>query len=288
MKDIIITAALTGPVTRKEQNPAVPYTPEEFAAEAKKCYESGAAIVHIHGRDPNTGAPTSNIDYIKNVYNAVSTECPDILINLTSALGLGFSFEERIRPIVEIKPEMATLNTNSMNFSVINRKTGEIIADHVFENTFEMVVDFATKMQKYDIRPELEVYDVGHINNALLMDKQGIFMHPLHFQFVFGVAGGIQFSPENMILMKNQLPGGATWGTCGVGNNSYPAVIQASLLDGHIRVGLEDNVKNLSGNLAKGSWEQVGDAVKIAKLCGREPVDPFRARKMLKIRGYRG
>lgn len=283
MSKIVITAALSGPATKKEQNPILPYTAEEFAEEAQKCYESGASIVHVHGRDPNTGNPTADLNVIRNVYEAIKAKAPKLIINLTSALGLGFTFEQRIRPIVEIKPELASLNTNTMNFSFINRKTGQILSDHIFENTFTMLVDFAAKMKAQGTKPEIEAYDLSHIHNALLVAKRGVFAEPMHFQFVFGVAGGAQFSTEAMLTMRSSLPPGSTWGTCGVGNDQYPSIIQAALLGGHIRVGLEDNVKNIRGNLAKGSYEQVEDAVKIAQMVGRDVASSDETRRILSI-----
>jgi len=281
---VIITAALTGAATRKEQNPAVPYTPEEFAEDAYKVYNSGGAIVHIHVRDPEHGAPTHEIDKIKTTIDAIKAKCPEIIINMSSAIGPWVTQEQRIAPIVAIKPPMASLNTNSMNFGIANWKTGEVPMEIVFENTFAMIVDFAGQMKANKVKPELEVYDMGGLYNVLLIRKQGIFEEPMHFQMVFGVAGGVPYEPGIFAAMKDRLPENATYSVCGVGPNQFPANMTSVVNGGHMRVGLEDNTRMPNGELAKGSWEQVEWCVEVAKLAGREIATPDEARKMLKLK----
>lgn len=281
---VIITAALTGAATRKEQNPAVPYTPEEFAEDAYKVYNSGGAIVHIHVRDPEHGAPTHEIDKIKTTIDAIKAKCPEIIINMSSAIGPWVTQEQRIAPIVAIKPPMASLNTNSMNFGIANWKTGEVPMEIVFENTFAMIVDFAGQMKANKVKPELEVYDMGGLYNVLLIRKQGIFEEPMHFQMVFGVAGGVPYEPGIFAAMKDRLPENATYSVCGVGPNQFPANMTSVVNGGHMRVGLEDNTRMPNGDLAKGSWEQVEWCVEVAKLAGREIATPAEARKMLNLK----
>jgi 3-keto-5-aminohexanoate cleavage enzyme len=203
---------------------------------------------------------------------------------MSSAIGPGVTPEQRIAPIVEIKPEMASLNTNSMNFALADHKSGKIFGEIIFQNTFKMLVDFGTAMKENGVKPECEVYDFGGLYNVLLVRKQGIFVEPMHFQLVFGVAGGVPFTPLNMIHMQSLLPEGATWSTCGVGPNQFPAGIMASIMGGHIRVGLEDNTRVLGGKLAEGSWEQVEVAKRIAELAEREIASPAEARKMLNLK----
>jgi len=284
MEKVIITAALTGAATRKEQNPAVPYTPREFAEESFKCWKAGASIVHIHIRDPQTGFPTAEIPKIRETINAIRDKCPELLINMSSAIGPGVTAKQRIAPILEMKPELASLNTNSMNFGLVDHKTGKVFLEVIFENTFKMLVDFAKAMRENGVKPECEVYDFGGIYNVLLVRKQGIFEEPMHFQLVFGVAGGVPFTPMNMVHMQSLLPEGATWSVCGVGPNQFPAGIMASIMGGHIRVGLEDNIRVLRGKLAEGSWEQVGVAKRIVELAEREVATPAEARKILSLK----
>jgi len=282
---VIITAALAGGATLKHNNPAVPYTPEEFAQEARKVYESGGAIVHVHAKDPDTGLATPDMDKIRPTIEAIRDACPDLIINMSSAITAGLKAEQRIAPIVAIKPEMASLNTNTMNFALADHKKGRVFGEVIFENTFAMLQDFGRKMKENGVKPEFEAYDPGGIYNTLLVRKQGdLFKEPLHFQFVFGVAGGIAHSALGLCLMKDLIPDDATWSVCGVGPNQIPAAMQAAFMGGHIRVGLEDSVRVPGGELAKGNWEQVEYAVKIAKLVDREPASPAEARELLSLR----
>lgn len=280
---VIITAALSGSGTTKANNPAAPYSPEEFAVEARKAHEAGAAMVHIHARFED-GTPTHEVDRIRETHDAIKQKSPDLIVNLTSAVGMNKSPEQRITQILEIKPEMASLNTNTMNFAAINRKTGEIIVDYIFDNTFTMLQDFGTAMEENGVRPEIEVYDMGGLDNVLLIMKQGFFKDPMNFNFVWGVAGGQKFRPESFVAMVHALPDNANFTTCGVGNEEFPAIMQSCLMGGHMRVGLEDNVRVPSGELAKGSYELVEWAVRTAEIMGREPATPDEARKIMGIR----
>ena len=161
---LVISAALAGAATRKEQNPAVPYSPEEFGNEAKKCYEAGAAIVHIHARDPaHGGIPTPNLDIIKATIENIKQKAPDVIINLSSAISLVATDRERITPVKKFKPPLASLNTNSMNFSIGDYRTGKVImaAGSIFSNTFSTIQAFARHMRKAQTKPEMEVYDLG-------------------------------------------------------------------------------------------------------------------------------
>lgn len=281
-KKYVICAALSGAATMKQQNPAVPYTPEEFAEEAYRCYQEGAAIVHVHARDPETGIPTENIDQIRRVVDAIRDRCP-ILINLSTAIRAEVPAEARIKPIEVIKPEMASLNTGSMNFGLVNRKTGEVLAETVFENTFSMLSHFAQIMKDNKVKPELEVYDLGHVENVKMISAKGVFEEPRHYNFLFGIAGGMPFSVINLAAYIASAPQGATWVATGVGP-LQPILNNLSLaLGGNVRVGLEDNIWIRDGVLAKGSYEQVALAVKMGETLGREPATPNEARVLLNL-----
>ncbi len=280
-ENLVISAALAGAVTRKVQNEAVPYTPEEFGDEAKKCYDAGAAVVHIHARD-DKGLPTSDLDIIRETVTNIKQKAPDILINLSSAISINATDRERIMPVRTFKPPLASLNTNSMNFSVANWKTGEIVlaAGNVFTNNFKTIQNFARHMQKAGTKPEMEIYDMGGLYNMLLLNKQeGMFEQPLHFQMVFGVCGGIPFTPMNFAHMLNVMPEDATWSVCGVSDQQFQAGLCAIAWGGHVRVGLEDNIKMPNGELAKGSWEQVAWAKETAEKSGRKVVQGKEAAK---------
>ncbi len=279
----IITAALTGAATMKTQNENVPYEPKEFAEEAYKCYKAGAAMVHVHARE-ETGMATHDHQRIKDTHDAIKEKCPDLIVNLSSAVGMGKTAEQRISQIVHVKPEMASLNTNTMNFSIIDRKTGKIFIDFVFENTFTMLQDFGKAMEENGVKPEIEVYDMGGVDNWYLIAKQGIFSEPFNFNFVWGVAGGQAFRTESFVSMMNAIPENANFTTCGVGNEQFPAIMQSCLLGGHMRVGLEDNIRVPNGDLAKGSYEQVEWAKRIADCVGRETATPDEAREMMGLK----
>jgi len=301
---VIITAALAGSATFKSNNPATPYSPKEFADEAEKCFKAGASMVHIHGRDEAIGGlHTSEVEKVKAVYDAIKQRVPDLIIQVTSSVGypcqvgpfpesdcvnlinnlIKLNMEARIRSIKAIKPESASLNTNTMNFSVVDRKTGQVLIDNVFVNSFGMLQEFGKTMEELGCRPEAELYDVGGLDNWILIAKQDIFRKPYNFNFVWGVAGGQKFRPEVFVAMVHALPADSNFTTCAVGTEQYPAIMQSCLMGGHMRVGLEDNTRMPNGELAKGSYEQVELAATIASNLGRTPATPAEARKILGI-----
>jgi 3-keto-5-aminohexanoate cleavage enzyme len=285
---LIISAALAGAATMKNQNPAVPYTSEEFGDEAKKCYEAGAAIVHIHIRDPDKGGiPTADLEKIKATIQNIKEKAPNVIINLSTAISAVVTEKQRITPVTTYKPPLASLNTNSMNFAIGNYQTGEvgIGASTIFANTFSMIQKFAKRMKKAGTKPELEIYDLGGMYNILHLNKQeDLFTKPLHFQFVFGVLGGAPFSPGYLQTLLNLMPPGSTWSVCGVSKQQFQAGMCAAAWNGHIRVGLEDNIRLVNGELAKGSWEQVAWAKKVAEIAGREIAQGDEAREIFHLK----
>lgn len=280
-KKVIITAALSGAGTYKHNNPAVPYSPAEFAEEAAKAYQAGAAMVHVHARRQEDGWPTHEVEEIRDVHDAIKEKTPELIINLSSAVGPGKTPEERITQIVEIKPEMASLNTNSMNFGAVNRKDGQVMWEFIFENTFAMLQDFGKAMEENRVKPEVEVYDIGGLDNFFLVSKQDIFSDPVNYNFVWGVGGGQRFRPDAFATLVNALPEGSNFTTCGIALDEFPSIMQSCLMGGHMRVGLEDNVKMPNGDLAKGNYELVEVAVKTAQVMGREPATPDEAREIM-------
>jgi len=206
----------------KEQNPAVPYTPEEFAEESYKCMNEGAAVVHIHTRDPESGSPTADIGKIRSTIEAVRDRCPGLIINMSTAIGPGVSREDRIAPVAAMEPDMASLNTNSMNAALANWKTGEILAEFVFENAFAQIEQYAKVMREHRVKPECEIYDFGGIYNILMVRKQGIFEEPMHFQMVFGLLGGVLYDLFNFARIRELLPDMAPGPSVGWGPINLP------------------------------------------------------------------
>ncbi|MCP4728321.1 MAG: 3-keto-5-aminohexanoate cleavage protein [bacterium] len=280
---VIIAAALSGAGTFKNQTPHVPYEPAEFAEEAHKAYKAGAAMVHVHARGDD-GMPTHEVDRIRETHDAIKEKTPELIVNLSSAVGMGKTAEQRIAQIVEIKPEMASLNTNTMNFGLLDRSSGQIMIDFVFENTFTMLMNFGKLMEDNGVKPEVECYDMGGLDNFMLIGKQGIFSEPYNINIVMGVAGGQQFRPDTFVAMVNALPPNSNFTTCGVGLDEFPTIMQSCLMGGHMRVGLEDNIRMPNGELAKGNYELVEHAVRVAECMGREPATPDEARDIMGIK----
>lgn len=280
-KKAIITAALAGAGAYKNNNPAVPYTPFEFADEAAKAYQAGAAMVHIHPRT-DEGIPTPDVERARDIYNAIRDKTPELIVNISTGwAGLETSTEQRFEAVLEIKPEMASLNTNTMNFGIPDHKSGTILFEFIFENTFSMFEKFGKAMEENFIKPEIEVYDMGGLDNFLLISKQGFFKPPYNINFVWGTAGGQQFRPDTFISMVHALKPESRFTTCGVARNEFPAIMQSCLMGGHMRVGLEDNVRMPNGELAKGNYELVEVAVRVAEAIGREPATPEEAREIM-------
>jgi len=282
----VITAALTGGAPTKERNPNVPYVAEEYWREAKRAEEAGAAVVHIHFRDPQTGLPSNNPEVMADVLQGIQ-ENTHLLINLsTGFMGPGTTLEARKLPIVHHAPDLASLNPGTMNFCFVSHKDGRIAYDWTFENPFGATIEFGTLMKEKKIKPELECFGPAHVYNVLFFDQFYDFLvRPLHFSFAFGVTGGVGFAPETLIAYLNAIPAGSTWQGIGVGPFCFPVAMTSATFGGHIRVGLEDNlfVDYTTKTLSQGNWDQVEKAVQIAHMAGREVASPAEARVILNL-----
>jgi len=277
----VITAALAGAGTFKNQNEAVPYGSKECVDEAVKAYNAGAAVVHVHARTED-GMPTEDPAILGPIVEGIRSRCP-VLINLSTAVGAYKTSEQRISVVQNFKPDLASFNTGTMNFALANRVTGDIITEITFENSFDMMKMFNEEMKKAGTKPEMEVYCMAHVDNVLLLRKQGIFEEPLHFQFVFGVAGGVRLTPDSFVHFLRMIPEGSSWSVCGVGLDSFRSNFMAVVNGGHIRVGLEDNVYVSGKTLAKGNYELVEKAVQLVRLADREPATPEEARELFHL-----
>jgi len=270
LNPLIITAAITGGETTKAQNPALPETPEEQAIAARECVEAGASVIHLHVRD-ESGTPSQRLDHFRASVDAIRTACgagPTIQISTGGAIGA--SMEDRIAPIVELKPEMASLNVASMNFS-----------DEVFMNTPADVRKLAGHMRDLGVTPEIEVYDAGHIDIAKRLMKEGLLKKPAHYQFVLGVPGGLSGESRNLQFMVNSLEDGDSWAVAGVGRYQLSLAVMAVVMGGFVRVGFEDNVYYHKGVLAKNNAELVARVKRIADEVGRPVAGCDEAREIL-------
>ncbi len=279
MRKVIITCALVGSATKKEQNPAVPYTPAELAEAAFLAHKAGAAMVHMHAREDD-GTNSVRWERVRESHDRIREKVPGLIVNLTSALGAGASYDQRIEQIVKIKPEMASLNMATMNFAAVNRKTGEILGDYTFENRLDKVVEFARSMEENNVKPELECYSMSGVDNYYYIRGSGCFTEPVNFNLVWGVCGGASFRPSAFIAAVDALPREANFTACGVGSEEWPAITQSILCGGHVRVGLEDNVRLPDGTLARGNHQLVEQAVKIVESLGCVPATPDEAREI--------
>lgn len=286
---VVITAALAGSVTMKEHNPAVPYTPEEFAREGRQAEEAGAAVAHVHFRDPATGLPTTEPALMAEVVQALR-ENTGLLLNLSTGVSLESTLAERKRPVELHRPELASLNPGTMNFCTVSHKDGRIVHDKTYYNPLQATLEFGTIMHQNGIKPELECFAISHVHNALFFFEHYDFLvAPLHFSFVFGVMGGVRFNSDILNSYIHAIPVGSTWQGIGVGPFSFPVAMACAIFGGHIRVGLEDNVyvDPAHKTLARGNGDLVTKAVQIARLARREPASPEEARGLLNL-GQRG
>lgn len=280
-KKVVITAALTGVLATRDQCPYIPYTPEEIAEEGRRAVEAGAAILHIHARQDN-GAPAYDIETYRRIYDEVRKRCPDVIINFSTG-AIGISKEERIHHISALKPDMAALNMGSMNYAIYSPKTKQFYHDFVFQNPFKDIRFFLERMNEAGTLPEMEVFDCGHINNAMPFIDMGILKPPYVFSFVMGVLGGIPATTENLLHQARSVPAGSHWQVIGIGRKQWALAAAAITIGGHIRVGLEDNFYLPEGAMARSNGELVEAAAKLVRTLGREPATVAEARQMLNL-----
>lgn len=267
---LIITAAICGAEVTKEQNPAVPYSAEELAEEAARCFEEGARVIHLHVRRPD-GSPTQDREVFREAIAAIRARAPHVVIQVSTGGAVGMSVEERMQPL-DLDPEFCTLTTGSVNFG-----------DDVFLNTFPMIEAIARKARERGTRMEVEVFDAGFVDNALLLVRRGLLELPLHFDFVLGVPGGMTGTTDRLEFLLTTVPEGSTWMVAGVGRFELPLAREAVARGGHVRVGLEDNLFLRKGVLAQGSWELVREVAGYAREAGRPLATPDDARRILRI-----
>lgn len=280
-KKTVITAALTGVLARREQCPYIPYTPKEIAEEGKRAVEAGASILHIHARQ-NDGAPAYDIETYRQIGEEVRKLCPTVIINYSTG-AVGLTKEQRIQHITALKPDMAALNMGSMNYAIYSPKTKEFYHDFVFFNPFSEIKFYLEQMKEAGTVPEMEVFDNGHINNAMPLIDMGILTKPYVFSFVMGVLGGIPISTKNILHQASCVPEGSHWQVIGIGRKQWQAAAAAITIDGNFRVGLEDNFYLPEGEMAKSNGELVEAGAKLVRMLGREVATIEETRAMLNM-----
>jgi len=267
MEKLIITAALTGNVPTKEMNPHVPITAEEIARDVRRCADAGAVLFHVHARDEN-GRPTLDIERFKENVRAIKEVAPDVILQLSTGARAGKDWEARANP-VRLLPEMASFTTGSNNLPGI-----------VYENSPQFIQFLAGVFKETGVKPEIEVFETGMINNALYLQKKGLIEPPLHFDFVLGAPGSMPGSVKNLLFLSESIPPGSTWSVAGIAQAEIPLATAAIVMGGHVRVGLEDNLTLPDGSPATNP-RLVEKVVRIAREVGREIASPDEARRIL-------
>jgi len=265
--DLVLTAAIVGAELSRAQTPHLPLTAQEVADEAARCREAGAAVIHLHARRDD-GTNTQSAERFAELIDAIRRKC-DCVIQPTTGGAVGMSIDERSGPLA-CKPEMATLNCGTINFG-----------DDVFVNSRPDIRKLAAKIRAAGVLPELECYEVGHVEEALVLAAEGVIGKPLHFQFVLGVKGAAPAREDVVQFLRTLVPADATWAVAATGRFQQPMTELAMRLGGHARVGLEDNIYLGKGVLSEGSAPLVARAAAYARSIGRTPVEPARARELL-------
>ena len=298
---VIITCAITGGIHTPTLSDALPYTPTDIAHQAIAAAEAGAAILHLHARDPETGAPTGNPDVYAQ-FLPIIHQATDAVINLTTGGSPDMSPDDRLAAALRFSPEMCSLNMGSMNFSFhdMGRKVkdwkfaweDQYILDSekfIFRNTFADIARVASLLAEHGTRFEHECYDIGHLYNLSYMADKGVLKPPFFIQSVFGILGGIGADADNVVFMRrtaDRLFGtDYVWSALAAGKHQMPVITQAAMMGGNVRVGLEDSLFIGRGKLATSNAEQVAKIVRILAELGLEPATPDEARTVLALKG---
>jgi 3-keto-5-aminohexanoate cleavage enzyme len=279
----IITCSISGAVANRDQCPAIPYTPEEYAAEARRAVDEGAAMIHIHARTPD-GIPSYEIEDFRAITDAILGAVDDVIVNYSTG-AIGVPNEKRIAYLRELRPDVAALNMGSMNYAKYSSKRKEFVFKAVFENSFDTIVEFLEAMNELGIRPEHECFDSGHVANLDPLIDMGLLSAPLHISCVMGVNGGIRPTPQNLAHMAEQIPGGAegpnNWGVIGIGRGQWRLVAAAAALGGNVRVGLEDNFYLPDDEMAGSNGDLIARARRLVEDTGRRAATVDEARELL-------
>ncbi len=285
---VVITCSISGAIANREQCPAIPYTPEEYAAEARRIVDEGGTMIHIHARKPD-GTPSYEIEDFQAITDAVRAEVGDAAIVNFSTGTIGVPLSKRIDYLRACRPEVAALNMGSMNYAKYSRSRKGFVFSMVFQNPFEEIVELLEAMNELGIKPEHECFDVGHVGSLAPLIDMGVLKPPLHVDCVMGVVGGIPPSARNLAAMVENIPATAPgeqrshWGVIGVSRDQWMLVSAALSLGGSIRVGLEDNLYLPSGEMARSNGELIAKARQMTEDVGRRAASVQEARAALDL-----
>ncbi len=279
---VVITCAISGVLANREQCPAIPYTPAEYAAEARRIVDEGGTMIHIHARTPE-GGPSFEVEDYRAISDAIRAEVGDAAIVNFSTGAVGVSVEKRVAYLRECRPEVAALNMGSMNYAKYSRSRKDFVFKMVFANPFEEIVELLRAMSELGIKPEHECFDIGHVGSLEPLIDMGVLEPPLHVDCIMGVVGGIPPSARNLAAMVENIPQPAHWAVIGISRQQWLLVAAALTLGGSVRVGLEDNLYLPSGEMARSNGELVAKARQMAEDIGRRPATVQEARAMLGV-----
>jgi 3-keto-5-aminohexanoate cleavage enzyme len=284
---VIIACAISGALANRDQCPAIPYTPAEYAAEARRIVDDGGVHIHIHARSPG-GAPSYEVADFSAIRDAIVSEVGDAAIINFSTGTIGVPVAKRVDYLRACRPAVAALNMGSLNYAKYSRSRKDFVFQFVFANPFDEIVELLQAMRELSIKPEHECFDVGHVASLAPLVEMGLLDAPLHADFVMGVLGGVPATTRDLARMADTLAEAWQdqrhhWGVIGIGRVQWRMVAAALTLGGSVRVGLEDNFYLPDGTMARSNGDLVARARRLAEDCGRRPATVVEARALLGI-----
>jgi 3-keto-5-aminohexanoate cleavage enzyme len=282
---VVISCSISGVIANRDQCPAIPYTPEEYAAEARRAVDEGASQIHIHARKPD-GTPSYETEDFKAITEAILAEVGDVIVNYSTG-AIGIPIEKRLEYLRALRPDVAALNMSSMNYAKYSKRRKDFVFKAVFENSFDTIVEFLTEMRELGIKPEHECFDSGHVANLDPLIDMGLLEPPLQISLVMGVTGGIRPTPRNVTLMSDQIPGGPEgpnqWQVIGISRDQWKLLSASLVLGGNVRAGVEDNLYLPNGEMCRSNGDLIAKARQMAEDVGRRAATVAEARELLGI-----
>jgi uncharacterized protein (DUF849 family) len=288
---VVITCAISGVIANRDQCPAIPYTPEEYGAEARRAVEEGASMIHIHARKPD-GTPSYEVEDFAAITEAIRGAVDDVIVNYSTGT-IGVPVAKRVEYLRACRPEVAALNMGSMNYAKYSSSRKDFVFKMVFANPFEEIVELLQAMNELDIRPEHECFDIGHVGSLVPLVDMGLLKAPLHVDCIMGVVGGIPPTARNLAAMVDNIPGvnipldgsgvRSHWGVIGISREQWKLMAAALTLGGSVRAGVEDNLYLPDGSMARSNGDLIAQARRMAEDVGRRPATVEEARHLLGV-----
>ncbi len=282
---VIISCSISGVIANRDQCPAIPYAPEEYAAEARRAVDEGASQIHIHARKPD-GTPSYEVEDFKAITEAILAEVGDVIVNYSTG-AIGIPIEKRLEYLRACRPDVAALNMSSMNYAKYSKRRKDFVFKAIFENSFDTIIEFLTEMKELGIKPEHECFDSGHVANLDPLLDMGLLQPPLQISLVMGVTGGIRPTPRNVTLMSDQIPGGPEgenqWQVIGISRDQWKLLASSLVLGGNVRAGVEDNLYLPNGEMCRSNGDLIAKARQMAEDIGRRPASVAEARELLGV-----